>query len=119
MKQTLRLLVVLAIFLVISGCDVGCGNDVVSSIPSPSGTANVIVFNRGCGATTGFNTQVSIVHAGAAAPAGAGNTLILNGNVPLKVQWLSESKLSISGLGSAQVFKQEQSVAGVSIAYGK
>jgi len=118
MKQALRLLVVLALSLVISGCDVGCSNEVVSSISSPSGTANVIVFNRGCGATTGFNTQVSIVHAGAA-PVGAGNTLILNDTVPLKVQWLSESKLSISGLGSAQVFKQEQSVAGVSVAYGK
>jgi hypothetical protein len=118
MKQTLRLLAVFAVSLAMTGCDVGCSNDVVSSISSPSGDANVVVFNRGCGATTGFNTQVSIVHAGAA-PVGSGNTLILNGTVLLKVQWLSESKLSISGLGSAQVFKQEQSVAGVSIAYGK
>jgi len=118
MKQTLRLLVALAIFLVISGCDVGCSNDVVSSISSPSGDANVVVFSRSCGATTGFNTQVSIVHAGAA-PVGSGNTLILNGAVPLKVQWLSASQLSISGLGAAKVFKQEQSVVGVSVAYGK
>ena len=118
MKQSLRLLATLAIFLAISGCDGGCSNDVVSTMSSPYGTTDVVVFNRGCGATTDFNTQVSIVHPGAA-PSGAGNTLILSGKVPLKIQWLAKSKLSISGLGSAKIFKQEQSVAGVSIAYGK
>jgi len=118
MNQTLRILFAIAVCLVVSGCDAGCDNEVISAVPSPSGAFDAVVFNRGCGATTGFNTQVSIVKAGTA-PVGAGNTLVLSGKVPLQLQWLSASKLSISGLGSAKIFKQEQSAAGVSVAYGK
>jgi hypothetical protein len=118
MKQTLRILVAVAVCLVVSGCDAGCNNEGVSTITSPSGTLEAVVFNRGCGATTGFNTQVSIVKPGDE-PVGAGNTLILDGKVPLQLHWLSASKLSISGLGSAKIFKQEQSAAGVSVAYRK
>jgi hypothetical protein len=118
MKQSLQLLVAIAMLAGVTGCDFGCGNEVVSSTSSPSHAVSAVVFNRNCGATTGFNTQVSIVRAGTA-PSGAGNTLILDGTVPLKFLWVSESKLRITGLGSAKVFKQEQSVAGVSVAYGK
>jgi len=118
MKRTLQLLLAMAMLAGIAGCDIGCGNEVVSRIASPSRSINAVVFNRNCGATTGFNTQVSVVH-GNAVPSGAGNALILEGKVPLELRWVSESELQITGLGSAKVFKQEQSVAGVSVAYGK
>lgn len=118
MNESVRSLAILAVLLAISGCDAGCSNDVVSTIRSPSGTGDIVVSNRSGGATTDCNAQVYIVHSGAA-PVGAGNTLILNGTIPLKVQWLLQSKLSISALGSAEVFEQEQSVAGASVAYGK
>jgi hypothetical protein len=69
-------------------------------------------------ATTGFNPQVSIVPVNAA-PSGGGNILVLDGSVPLKLRWVSESDLRITGLGSARVFKAEPSMAGVSVEYGK
>jgi hypothetical protein len=118
MKQTLRLFVALITLAAVAGCDSDCGNEVVSSISSPSHAISAVIFNRDCGATTGFSTQVSIVQAGEA-PSGGGNTLILGGTVPLKLRWVSESELLITGLGSARVFKQEQLVTGVSVAYGK
>jgi hypothetical protein len=113
MKRILQLLVAIATLAAVAGCDFGCGDEVVSTTSSPSHAISAVVFNRNCGATTGFNTQVSIV------PSGAGNTLILDGTVPLKFLWVSESKLLITGLGSAKVFKQERSVAGVSVVYGR
>ncbi|MBP1475333.1 hypothetical protein J7I44_13555 [Frateuria sp. MAH-13] len=118
MKQKLQLLAAVAMLAAITGCDIGCDDEVVSTVPSPSHAASAVVFNRNCGATTGLNTQVSLVRAGAA-PSGGGNALILDGTVPLKLRWVSESRLLITGLGSAKIFKQEQSVAGVSVAYGK
>lgn len=84
MKQTLQLLVAVAVLAAVAGCDVGCDDEVVSTVASPSHTTSAVVFNRNCGATTGFNTQVSIVQAGAS-PSGAGNVLILDGTVPLKL----------------------------------
>jgi hypothetical protein len=118
MKPVLQILVVIAMLAAVSACDFGCDDEVVSSTSSPSHALSAVVFNRNCGATTGFNTQVSLVRSGTV-PSGAGNTLILDGSIPLKFLWVSESKLQITGLGSAKVFKQEQTVAGVSIAYGK
>ena len=41
-----------------------CGNDVLSDVPSPNGSHHAVVFERDCGATTGFTTQVSIVGRG-------------------------------------------------------
>ena len=38
-----------------------CGNEVISRTSSPSGEQQVIVFQRDCGATTGFSTQVSVL----------------------------------------------------------
>lgn len=77
-----------------------------------------LVFNRNCGATTGFNTQVSIISASASLPREAGNTLIIDGEVPIKVEWRSDSVLQLNGLGAAKLYKQEHAVAGVSIGYG-
>lgn len=103
----------------LSGCGIDCDNEVISTVASPSGKLAAVVFNRGCGATTGFNTQVSILHAGATLdPNDGGNVLILDGTVPLKIEWQSDSAVSISKLNRARVFKQENFVAGVSITYG-
>ncbi|MEI7038349.1 hypothetical protein [Fulvimonas yonginensis] len=113
----MQLLLAMAMLATIAACDIGCGNEIVPRSASPSRAISAVVFNRHCGATTGLNTQVSIVR-GSAAPSGAGNTLILEGTVPLKLRWVSESGLQITGLSSAKVFKQEQWVAGVSVAYG-
>jgi hypothetical protein len=51
-------------------------------------------------------------------PDDGGNAVILDGSVPLKVQWRSDSALHLTGLGSAMVFEHGSSVAGVSISYG-
>ena len=112
----------LAVFLVgasASGCGDICSNEPAAVIPSPSGKSKAVIFHRNCGATTGPNTQVAVIPSYATLPNIPGNALILAGDVSLEVRWVSDSSLSISGLGTAQVSKQQESVAGVSIAYGK
>lgn len=42
-----------------------------------------MIFNRGCGATVGFNTQVSVLSAEAALPDAEGNVLVVDDDVPL------------------------------------
>ncbi|WP_345294512.1 hypothetical protein [Luteimonas vadosa] len=93
-------------------------NEISQTATSPSGTLKAIVFHRNCGATTGFNTQVSIISVSGSLPDSAGNALIIDGSAPLQLQWRSESALHLAGLGSADIFKQEDSVAGVSVSYG-
>ncbi|MDR1276903.1 MAG: hypothetical protein LBL72_11080 [Candidatus Accumulibacter sp.] len=117
MRLSLQLIAVLAISTVLAGCN-SCENEISQTVASPSGKLKVVMFNRNCGATTGFNTQVSIISATATLPNNAGNTLIIDGTVPLRAQWHLDSALHLAGLGSAKVFKQENSVAGVSVSYG-
>ena len=111
-------MVLILLSALVAGCDM-CGNEVLQSITSPSGELKVEVFSRDCGATTGFSTQVSIISADDRLPNEGGNILVLDGTVPIKVQWRSDSTLTVDGLGTSQVFKQESSLAGVSIIYGK
>ena len=101
----------------LSGCLSSCDNEVVSTITSPSGKTKAVVFGRNCGATTGFNTQVSIVDTGSGVPSDSGNVLIADQEVPLKIVWASDNQLSISVSGKTRVFKQEMSVNGIRIRY--
>jgi hypothetical protein len=39
----------------------GCANEVLSQTVSPDAKMKAVVFQRDCGATTGFSTQVSII----------------------------------------------------------
>jgi len=117
MKNLWRFFVLLGLSIGLSGCDL-CENEVSQTVISPSGKMKAVVFNRNCGATTGLNTQVSIIPASGSLPSDGGNTLILGGAVPLRVEWLSDSTLRLGGLGGAKVFLQSHSAAGVSISYG-
>ncbi len=94
-----------------------CGNEIVQSSPSPSGNLTAVVFNRNCGATTGFNTQVSILPSAELPTTAAGNVLILDDQIDLRLAWSSETTLSIHGVGSSQVFKQESHASGISVSY--
>lgn len=119
MKTNLALLAVLLLGASASGCSDICSNSPVADIPSPSGKTKAVVFHRNCGANTGANTQVAVIPAYSTLPNIPGNALILDGDVPLEVRWNSETSLSVRGLSAVRVSKQRESVAGVSIAYGK
>ena len=113
----LQITTMLLSLVVLSSCST-CGNEVAQTIASPSGHLTAMVFNRNCGATTGFNTQVSIISGLDTLPNDGGNVLILDGTVPLRVHWQSDSALQLAGVGSAKIFKQAKVVAGVSVSYG-
>lgn len=76
-----------------------------------------VMFGRNCGATTGFNTQVSIFDADEEVPDDGGNAMIVDDVVPLNIHWTSDNELSIAGWRNTQVFKQETTVNGVGIRY--
>ena len=116
MKTALGL-AVLAMSAMVTGCLVTCENEPVSSVTSPSGRLRAVVFYRGCGATTGFNTQLSILPLDDTVPDDGGNAFIADGTVPLKLQWISDAELVVSGSQGSKPFKQERRLNGVEITY--
>jgi hypothetical protein len=78
-----------------------------------------VVFNRNCGATTGFNTQVSILPVEQGLQDESGNALIVDDTVPLVIRWTSNDEISVSGIGDLTIFKKADSAQGVRIRYGE
>jgi hypothetical protein len=105
-----------------------CGNELLAESPSPDGRYRAVVFERDCGATSPFSTQVSILEAGDDFDGEGGNTLVADtnhGDAPsgpgggpeVSVRWLAPNKLQISHHGKARVFMAEKKVGEVDVGY--
>jgi hypothetical protein len=116
---------VVGLAAVLGACD-PCGNKIFQTVPAPGGAMQAVVFERDCGATTGFGTDISIVPAGArlpgepvfvadtdhgAAPAGPW------GGPAVQVRWLAADHLEISHHPKARVFRSEARAGRVRVTY--
>ena len=105
-----------------------CGNEVLAEYPSPNGRLKAVVFERSCGATTGFSTQVSILSASSSleneggnlfsadtdhrrAPAGKG------GGPEIRFRWVSDTTAELQHHQFARVFRANASVKGAQVTY--
>ena len=107
-----------------------CGNHAFEEFRSPAGRWKVIVFERSCGATTGFSTQASLLPLDSPPPNGPGNILSIdgyhekipvddNGKIEVKVTFESDSTLTLSYPAGARVFNQAPSKDGVLVHHEK
>jgi hypothetical protein len=117
MEMKYGLLILLVISTLLSSCTEMCGNETVVESVSPNGSEKLVVFTRNCGATTGFSTHASILPANQVLPNEGGNLLVIKGEIKVRGIWQSANQLSIQGVGSGQVFKQEFAVGGVLVTY--
>lgn len=101
-------------------CADPCSNTTVAIVPSPSGEFNAVVFERGCGATTGFSTQVSLLRRGERLSNTGGNALTVDsGHAPLplqvKAEWVSDRVLRLTYDPRLRTFIKESAVSGVTL----
>jgi len=100
---------------------------VASRSLSPDGNHAAVLFQRDCGATTGFSTQISILDADGK-PSGGGNAFVAdddhgaprNGNWEgpwADMKWLSPKRLLIRYAAKSRLIKQKERVSGVNITY--
>lgn len=105
-----------------------CGNDFIEAVPSPDGSKKIVVFQRDCGATTGFSTQASILSSNEALSNTSGNVFSSDtnhgaapsgpgGGPALQVVWRSSEAVAISYHPAVRVFKAEPQVDGVQFTY--
>ena len=112
----------------LSGLPDPCDNDVVTEIRSPQGGHRLVVFVRGCGATTSNSTQVALLSADEPLDNDGGNLLILNdnrgaapvaphGGPVVEATWIDEYTVLLRHHGSARVIKKKERVDGVRASY--
>src|SRR5262245_58183565 len=116
-------------YLGLSSFDRGmCGASIVRRLPSPDGRLEAVIYERDCGATTDFGTNLSVVRAGAAVGNHAGNLFVADsdhgrapldsGNViHLAVQWIGSNSLVVRYDRRVRVFQQHRAAQGVQIQY--
>jgi hypothetical protein len=123
MKVCLPMLALLAC----SGCSDACQNTVASRSLAPDGALAAVLFQRDCGATTGFSTQISILRPDDQ-PTGGGNTFIADDDHGAarvgswdgswaEAKWLAPNHLLIRYAAKSRLFKRNDSVSGVKITY--
>jgi hypothetical protein len=109
-----------------------CANQYLNELAAPGGQHRAVVFERDCGATTGFTTQVSVLRVGAALPDSGGNvfraefrpdstrapvTVGPGGGPRVSVRWLAADTLEVRYDARATVFGKDATVAGLAIRF--
>ena len=103
-----------------------CENTIVSRSSNPSATKQAVLFERSCGATTGFSTQISIMPIGED-PQEGGNVFVADGGTAAtgwggpraEVRWLSSHDLHVRYDEDARVFKAAPRADDTQIQYEK
>ena len=108
----------------------GCRNEILRVHNSPTKQLKAVVFQRDCGATTGFSAQISILSANSDLSNEGGNVFAadtdhgkspssLGGGPHVEVEWKGESSLNIIYDNRARVFLRKDSQNGVTITYSE
>ena len=105
-----------------------CGARIVRRLPSPDGRLEAVIYERDCGASTDFGTNLSVVRTGAQVGSKAGNLFVADsdhgrapldsGNViQLSVHWIGSDSLVVRYDRRARVFQQQPGTNGVQVQY--
>ncbi len=119
--------IIAAGFVALSGCSDSCVNTLVSRADSPDGQHSAVLFQRDCGATTGYSTQVSVLEKRAKLT-GSGNAFRADddhgaaavgnyGGPWAEVSWLAPNHLLVRYAAKSRLFEQEEEVSGVRVSY--
>jgi hypothetical protein len=92
-----------------------CGNDIKQRIPSPNGENIAYIFDRSCGATTGFSPQLSILYKGDELENESGNTF--RSEKDFSIEWLDEKNLKVIYDISSETYEMKKKVNGITIEY--
>lgn len=82
------------VMFLLSGCGV-CDNTISQTVRSPDGQLKAVIFQRECGATTGFSTQISVLAADETLPDDSGNVFVESKGVSIEVVWQGSRHLII------------------------
>jgi hypothetical protein len=120
----LRLIPALALSVILLSCLDPCENRILADSPSPGANKRAVIFERSCGATTGFSWQVTVLDPKEDLPSSSGGNVFIadsdHGAVKemnVTMRWVSRGQLVILYPARARVFKKEAEAKGVSVAY--
>ena len=85
-------------------------------LTSPDQQFDLVIFSRDCG-DTAPNTQAALVPPGEEIPFDAASFFSVGSDAELSAQWLAADSIEIARPAGAEVFRDDASVAGVTVTY--
>ncbi len=126
MKSLCQSFLFLAVLFNLSGCSDLCENTIDYTVYSKDGNHIAYVFERNCGATTGFSTQISVLNSQKKLKNNDGNLFIADngvanvsdiGTIATEVIWKDNNHIIVRYDGKAKVFKKVKNLQGIKIQY--
>ena len=119
---------VLLAYALSSAFDDMCGNAMIAEYPSPNGKLKAVVFERNCGATTGFSTQVSVLQSTDPLENEGGNVFAADtdrgrapsgegGGPEIKFRWLSDTNAELRYHPFVRVYRTQTKTKGVQVVF--
>jgi hypothetical protein len=105
-----------------------CGNKELASVDAPDHRARLVVFERDCGATTDFSTQVVILRPGEELGDRSGDVFVVDsdhgrastgpgGGPWVEASWVAPDSILIRFDDQARIFRQATIVGGIVVRY--
>ena len=103
-----------------------CCNEIIEQIVSPDKNNKLVIFQRDCGATTGFSTQISIIEVNQILKNEGGNIFIADtnhgaapsgpgGGPKVIANWDNNNQITIKYHANARIFKELKKAHGINI----
>lgn len=99
----------LAVCFCIAGCGL-CRNEIFQEVYSPDHEYKAVVFQRDCGATTGWSTQISVLRAAKKLQNTGGNIFVMDGHpdwTDIRVNWDSDRSVTITYADNFTIFSKK------------
>lgn len=105
-----------------------CRNDLIAEYPGPNNKLKAVVFQRECGATTDFSTQVSLISIDESLPDQGGNLFaadtdhgrapaIIQGGPEVRIKWEGPHRLVLGHHVQARIFLAEKERNEITVSY--
>jgi hypothetical protein len=106
-----------------------CRNNLISETPSPNKQIKAVIYERDCGATADFSTQISVLPINRLLPRSESGNLFIadtnHGEAPngskggpeVRIQWRGDKVLSVAYHKAARVFLERSKTHNITVIY--
>ncbi len=114
---TLPALVIGGLLWAVTGLLPSCTTQVQARLTSPDKAYDLLVFSRSCGLDSAPNIQAALIPAGEDLPPDAVSFVSIGAASDLAPRWDGLGNIELTIPGGAQVYRQDDTVAGIAIIY--
>ncbi|WP_193335030.1 hypothetical protein [Devosia beringensis] len=114
---TLPALAIGGLLWAVAGLLPSCGATENARVTAPDQRFDLVVFSRSCGPDSGPNTQAALLPVGDPVPEDATSFVSIGADADLAPRWDGFGNIEITIPPGAEIYRQDDAVAGVAVIY--